>query len=168
MTLINRFTSRLVIQRTTEDDHVSDVRVPGYVVVPYRVKGRMVPPTSIFQPSSSSRNRVNRIVHGVCQLPSGYALRVVPPRSQIVELDEDQQGGGAQLDNNKLSRRDTTDHKEKDENTNQGGGETTAIFLYSRFKTQISSRWASRRTSSTCKKARRICNLALSQLLLLL
>ena len=145
MTLLNRFTSLVVLQQTTEDDHVSDV--PAYVVVAYRVKGRKIPPISVFQPSSSSRNRISRTVHGVCQLPSGYALCVVPPRTQVVELDEDQQGDVGQLDNNKLSRKDTTDHKKKGKITDRGGGEATAISLYSRFKTQISSRWASRRSS---------------------
>lgn len=145
MTLLNRFTSLVVLRRTTEDDNVSDV--PAYVVVPYRVKGLRIPPTSVFQPSSSSRNRASRTVHGVCQLPSGYTLCVVPPRTQVVELEEDQQGGGAQLDNNNLSGKDTTVHKEKGETTDQGGGEATATSLYSRFKTQISSRWASRRSS---------------------
>ena len=144
MILLDGFTP-LFFMPTTEDDHVSDV--PVYVVVPYRVKGRSIPSTSAFQPSSSSRNRVSRTVHGVCQLPSGYVLCVVPPRTQVSELDEDQQGGGAQLDNNELRRKDMTDHKEKGENTDQGGGGATAVSLFSRFKTQISSRWASRRSS---------------------
>ena len=144
MRLLGGFTP-FFFTSTTEDDLVSDI--PAYVVVPYRAKGRLISPTSAFQPWSSSRNRVSRTVHGVCQLPSGYALCVVPPRTQVVELDEDQQGGGAQLDNNKLRRKDKTGHKEKGKTRDQDGGRATAISLYSRFKTQTSSRWASRRSS---------------------
>ena len=144
MTMLDRIISLIVLQRTTEDD-VSDV--PAYVVVPYRVKGGILPLNSVFQPSSSSQNLASRTVHGVCQLPSGYALCVVPPGAPVVELDEDQQSGGAQLDNNKLSRKDTTDHKEKGENGDQSGGEATATSLYSKFKAQISSRWASPQSS---------------------
>ena len=143
MTMLNRLIDSF--QRITEDDHVSNI--PAYVVVPYRVKGSRLPPEKVFQPSSSSGNLVSRTVHGVCQLPSGYALCVVPPRTQVVELDKDEQGGGAQLDNNKLSRKTTPDHKEKGKNTDQGGGEATATSVYSRFKNQISSRLASRRSS---------------------
>ena len=145
MTMLNRLIILVVFQRIIEDDHASDV--PAYVVVPYRVKGSRLQPKKVFQPSSSSGNLVSRKVHGVCQLPSGYALCVVPPRTQVVELDEDEQGGGAQLNNNKSSRKNTLDHKEKGKKPDQGGGEATATSLYPRFKNQIPSRWASRRSS---------------------
>ena len=145
MAMLNRLVHFAMFQRTMEDDQVSDV--PAYVVVPCRVSRRLIPSRSDFQPSSSSRNRESRKVHGVCQLPSGYALCVVPRRTQVVELDERQQGGGAQRDNNNLGGKDTTDHNEKGVHTDQGGGKATATSLYSRFHTQISSRWASRRSS---------------------
>lgn len=39
-----------------------------------------------FQPSSSSMGTSHRKIYGICQLPEGYALSVVPPGAQVDEL----------------------------------------------------------------------------------
>ena len=100
-----------------------------------------------FQPSSSSWDPRSRTIHGVCQLPSGYALYTVPIASHVVELDKYQQGGEDQLARSQAGGEGTRDDKNKTEDGDHSRGKFTVITLYSRFKTQVLSRWASRKTS---------------------
>ena len=129
-----------------EDEHESNV--PAYIVVPYRAtKNHRVLPRSVFQPLSSSCDADSRNVHGVCQLPSGYGLCIVPPGAQVVELDKDQQRAVDHLEKIESGGKDTTDNKAKSEDRDHSDIGATTTSLYSRFKTQISSKRASRISS---------------------
>ena len=86
-------------------------------------------------------------MHGICQLPSGYALCTVPPGSHVAELDTDQKVGEGHPGENQPDGKDPTDDKDKGDNGNQSNGKAMAISLCSRFKTQISSKWTSRQRS---------------------
>ena len=116
---------------------VSDV--PAYMVKPrLRLLTGQLLRELTFQPSSSSWNSRDRTVHGVCQLPSGYALCTVPPGSHVVELDESQQGGEDQPGKNQLGAKDTRENTDKSENEDQEGGKVMAGSRCSLFKTQVS------------------------------
>ena len=136
--------------KTTEDEIVSEV--PAYIVQQNTVApskaiiGRPLPDWE-FQPSSSNWDSRSRTIHGVCQLPSGYALCTVPIGSHVVELDNDQPGGEDQSGKNQMDGKDTRNDKDKTEDGSHGGGKVMALSLYSRFKTQVSSKWASRKSS---------------------
>ena len=43
-----------------------------------------------FRPSTSILNTSGRNVHGICQLPEGHALSIVPPQIEVFELNGDQ------------------------------------------------------------------------------
>lgn len=144
--LLNRLFSFLTrIWQTIEDGDVSDV--PAYIVQSRAVAMGHPIRDLAFQPSSSGWDPRGRIVHGVCQLPSGYALYTVPPGSHVVELDTDQESGEGQPGKIQPDGKDTTDNKDKGDNRDQGDGKAMATSLRSRSKTQISSKWASRQRS---------------------
>ena len=136
--------------KTLEDEDVAEV--PAYVVqqepIPPRtaIMGRPHPDWE-FQPSSSSWDPRSRTIHGFCQLPSGYALCTVPIRSHVVELDKDQQGGEDQVGKSQAGGEDTRGDKDETGDGDHGGGKVMALSLYSRFKTQVSSKWASWKSS---------------------
>ena len=143
----NRLLNRLFLfltrkWQTIEDGDVSDV--PAYIVQSRAVAMGGPLRDLAFQPSSSSWDPRGRIVHGICQLPSGYALYTVPPGSHVVGLDTDQESGEGQPGKIQPDGKDTTDNKDKGDNRDQGDGKAS---LHSRFKTQISSKWASRQRS---------------------
>ena len=144
-----QFSFLVMTWKTLEDEDVS--KVPAYIVRqetvrPFRaIMGRPLPDWE-FLPSSSNWDSRSRTIHGVCQLPSGYALCAVPPGSHVVELDKDQQGGEDQSDQNLAGGEDTRDEKNRTDG-NHGEGKVMVMSLYSRFKTQVSSKWGSRRSS---------------------
>ena len=136
--------------KTIEYEDVSDV--PAYIVQQGTVRpfnatvGRPLPDWE-FQPSSSKWDPRSRTIHGVCQLPSGYALCTVPTGSHVVELDKDQQGGEDQSGKNQAGGKHTRDdNKAKTKDGDHGGDKVMVLSLYSRFKTQV-SKWASRKSS---------------------
>ena len=135
--LITRFQFFVMQMKILEEDiDVSDV--PAYMVnatVTARLFGG-----SNFKPSSSGRDPRGRTVHGVCQLPSGYALSTVPSGSHVVELDKDQWGGEDQP-----GEKDQKDSRDKGDNGDQGDDKAMAGSRYSRFKTKISSKCAPRK-----------------------
>ena len=136
--------------KTLEDENVSEV--PAYIVQQGTVRpfnataGRPLPDFE-FQRSSFNWDPRSRTIHGVCQLPSGYALCTVPAGSHVVELDKDQQGGEDQSGKNQAGGKHTRDDKDKTENGDHGGGKVMVLSLYSRFKTRVSSKWASQKSS---------------------
>ena len=92
---LNRFfvqlLSMVLDRKFMEDEDTSEV--PKYMVQQNILQKHYPSPDWDFQPSSSSWDPRSRAIHGVCQLPSGYALCTVPSGSLVVELDKDQQGG---------------------------------------------------------------------------
>ena len=151
---VNKFFNRLwflmVKWKTVEDEDVSEV--PAYKVHREPVSSAWTAilgpphPDWEFQPSSSNWDPRNRTIHGVCQLPSGYALRTIPTGSHVVEFDKDQQRGEDQSGKNQASAKDTRDDKDKTEEGDHGGGKIMVTSLYSRFKTAVSSKRASRQS----------------------
>ena len=144
---VYQFCFLVMTWKTVEYEDVSDV--PAYIVQQGTVQpfnatvGRTLPEWE-FQPSSSKWDPRSRTIHGVCQLPSGYALSTVPTGSHVVELDKDQQGGEDQSGKNQAGGKDTRDdNKAKTKDGDHGGGKVMVLSLYSRFKTQV-SKWASR------------------------
>ena len=128
--------------KTREDEEISEV--PAYWVS--QPIGTFTIRDWEFQPSSSSWDFRSRTIHGVCQLPSGYALCTVPNGSHVVELDKDQRGGEDQL-GKQAGGKGTRDDKDKTEDRDHGDGKAMAISLYSRLKSQVSSKWTSRKSS---------------------
>ena len=147
----SQFVFLLLRRKTLEEEDVSEV--PAYIVQDERVipAGRLVSgqqlPDWEFQPSSSKWDPRSRTIHGVCKLPLGYALCTVPTGSHVVELDKDQQDGEDQSGKNQAAARDTRDDKDKTEDGDHGDGKAMVVPLYSRFKTQVFSKWTSRKSS---------------------
>ena len=145
-----RFYLLVITSKTIEDDIESEV--PAYLVQqagvgPFRALMGRPHPDWEFRPSSSKWDPRSRTVHGVCQLPSGYALCTVPPGSHVVELDKDHLGGEDQSGKKKAGGKDTRDGKGKTDDEDHGGGKVMAKSLHSRFMTQVSSKWGSRKSS---------------------
>ena len=131
---------------TLEDEDISEV--PAYVI--QQVKARQTYQRNLnweFQPSSSSWDPRSRTIHGVCHLPSGYALCTVPSGSHVVELDKDQQDGEDLSDKKQAGGKDTRGDKDKTEDGDHGDEKAKAISLYSRFKTRVYSNWTSQKSS---------------------
>ena len=149
-TFLYQFSFLVMTWKTLEDEDVSEV--PAYIVQqetvqPFKaIMGRPLPDWE-FQPSSSNWDSRNRTIHGICQLPSGYALCTVPPGSHVVELDKDKQGGGNQSGKNQGGGKDMRDGKDKTDDGDCGGGKVMVKSLFSRFMTQVSFKWGSRRSS---------------------
>ena len=133
-----------------EDEEVSEV--PAYIVQqatvrPFKaIMGRPLPDWE-FQPSSSRWDPRSRTIHGICQLPSGYALCTVPPGSHVVELDKDEQGGEDQSGKINAGGKEMREEKTKIVDGDHGGDKVIVKSLYSRFMTQVSSKWGPRRSS---------------------
>lgn len=140
--LFSNLYSLVMNWKILEDEDTSEV--PAYVVqrdIPVRDMPSRQHPDWEFQPSSSSWDLRSRAIHGVCQLPSGYALCTVPTEFHVVELGESQQGGGGQPGRNQAGVKD----KAKD--GDHGDGKVMAMSLSSRFKLQTLSNLAARKSS---------------------
>ena len=125
-----------------EDEEISNV--PVYMVQPDKISPVGMSEVLSFQPSSSSWDLSCRTVHGVCQLPPGYTLCTIPPGSQIVELDRDQQGSEDQLDKDQPGGRERRGNKDKSYNRED---KAIAASLYLQLKSKVSSERASRQSS---------------------
>ena len=146
-----RFGFLIFTWKIVEDEDVSEI--PAYMVQqqgtvnPFKATvGRPLPGWE-FQPSSSKWDPRSRTVHGICQLPAGYALCTVPTGSHVVELDKDQRGVEDQSAQDQAGGKDMKDEKDKVEDRDHGGGKARLVSLYSRFKTQVSFKWALRKSS---------------------
>ena len=135
---MNRRIRFLLYRGTIEDGHISDV--PAYIVQPLLgcLTGQPLRDRR-FQPSSSNWGWRDRTIHGVCQLPSGYALCTLPPGSHVVELDKDQpshenQPGSQTPAGLKYTNNKTDDGDDRD----RGDGKAIAASRCSLLKTKVS------------------------------